>query len=191
MYPGRVKLPLPFSRIAILLLLSLAPATAARAQSGGGNSKGPAITTGRFEGFASALYMGISRGSTQLALAPGFNFVLFPKIPWLQAGGEVTYQKIAAAGGSTTTFLIMGGLTGNIGPTLNESFFVSLGLGTRSGSGDVEDTSSENPNGFGFYFITGKRFPLGGGWCFRPSMGVLAAGSTGLLIRPFSVSYHF
>ncbi len=159
---------------------------------GNSQQKGPAVSTGRFEVFASAFYMGISRGSSQLDLAPGFQVVPFGNVKWLQVGGDITYQRISVAGGSTVNFMVMAGLTGNLGgATLNDSFFISSGLALRTGSGDIEDTSEESPNGFGFYFITGKRFPIGGGWCLRPSMGVVAAGSTGMVIRPFAISYHF
>lgn len=128
-----------------------------------------------------------------MSVGPGFNLVFFPKIPWLQVGGEITFQKMSASESSTTNTLILGGITANLGgATLNESYFASLGFAIKSGSGDVEPpTDEDSPNGFGFSFITGKRFPLGGGWCMRPSVGVVVAGSSALLIRPFAVSYHF
>lgn len=177
-------------RITALFILSLLALEPAYSQQGGGQKV--SVQTGRFEAFMSAGYLGISRGSMQFDLAPGFQVVPFPKINWLQVGGDITYQKISVSGGSTSNMMIMGGVTGNLGgATLNESFFVSLGLAIRSGSSDLEDTDGESPNGFGFYFLTGKRFPLGGPWCFRPSMGVVATGSTGMIFRPFAVSYHF
>lgn len=178
-------------RVTALLALMIAMAVPAHAQQGGQSKV--SVQTGRFEVFMSAGYLGISKGSTQLDLAPGFQIVLFPKLNWLQVGGDITYQKIAVSGGSTSNMMIMGGVTGNLGPTLNESFFVSMGIAIRTGSSDLEQAAvaGEDPNGFGFFFITGKRFPLGGPWCFRPSLGVVATGSTGMVFRPFAVSYHF
>lgn len=174
-----------------LLLFLISKSAVAQNQNQAGN-KGPAVSTGRFEAFMSALYVGLSRGSNQLDLAPGFQFVPFSKFNWLQVGGDLTYQKISVQGGSSVNFMVMAGLTGNLGgATLNDSFFISTGFAIRTGSSDGEDTAEESPNGVGFYFLTGKRFPIGGGWCLRPSMGVVATGSTGMVIRPFAISYHF
>ena len=116
----------------------------------------------------------------------------FARISWLQVGGELTYQKIAYKGGSTTNTVIMGDVTANIGgATINDSFFLTLGVAVRSGSSDVTDDSSPNPGGMGIAFMVGKRIPLGGAFSFRPSVGMLSGGSSELIFRPLGLSYFF
>ena len=146
---------------------------------------------GRYEAFMSAGYLGLSSSATEFDIAPGFQLIPFPTFSWLQAGGEITYQKIGYRGGSASNLMILAGVTGNLGPSINDAFFVSLGVAIRSGSADLPDDTTTDPNGFGFYFFAGKRFPIGGGFSMRPSMGVVSCGTTGMVFRPFAISYTF
>lgn len=157
--------------------------TTAFAQSGG---KG-----GKYEAFLSAGYLGISGSTSQFDIAPGFQFVPLAGMPWLQVGGELTYQKISFRGGATNNLMVLGGISANLGASLNDAFFVSLGGAYRSGSSDTIDSTAADPNGIGFYFFAGKRFPISGGFSLRPSLGVVSCGTTGMVFRPFAVSYHF
>ena len=156
------------------------------AQAAGGGA-----SSGRFETFMSAGYLGISSSASQYDIAPGLQLVPFAKFSWLQAGGELTYQKISFRGGSTSNLMLLLGVTANLGTSTNDAFFVSLGPALRSGSTDSVNASSVDPNGIGFYFFTGKRFPISGGFSLRPSLGVVSCGSTGMVFRPFAVSYLF
>jgi hypothetical protein len=150
------------------------------------------VTTGRYEAFMSAGYLGLSSSSVIYDLAPGFEFIPLAKFSWFQLGGEITYQKISVRGGGASNFLVLAGPTANLGgATINESFFVSLGIAIRSGSSDLEDPTKVDPNGLGFYFFAGKRFPIAGGFSMRPSLGVVSTGTTGMVFRPFAMSYHF
>ena len=140
----------------------------------------------------SAGYVGISTSASEFDVAPGLQLVPFARFPWLQIGGEITYQKLGFRGGSASNLMLLGGPTINLNPvSLTDSFFVSLGVAYRSGSADVADETSVDPNGIGFYFFAGKRFPISGGFTLRPSMGVIACGTTGMVFRPFAVSYLF
>lgn len=148
----------------------------------------PAKTTtaalGSYEVFLSSGFLGISKGSSQYDLSPGVQKQIW--LSWLQLGGEVTYQKIAYRGGGSTNMLILAGPTANY-----DGYFLSLGVALKSGSTDQVDSASDDPNGFGFHFLVGKRIPLGSGWSFRPSLGVVSTGSTGMVFRPFALSYSF
>jgi hypothetical protein len=166
-----------------LLLLSLVSSHHAFAQGGGSN--------GRLEAFLSAGYLGLSASASEISIGPGFNFVPFQGIAWLQAGGEITYQKISYEGGSTSTMLILAGVTANVGQSMGDAFFISLGLADRSGSASYEDPTSISPGGIGFYFFAGKRFPISGTLSLRPSLGVVSCGTTGMVFRPFAMSYLF
>ena len=106
-------------------------------------------------------------------------------------GGEITYQKIAFRGGDTSNLEVMLGPTANFGSGTGDSFFLAFGLAIKAGSTDIPDTSTENPNGVGFYFIVGKRFPIGGNFSLRPSLGVVSTGTTGMVFRPFAISYFY
>jgi len=143
------------------------------------------------EAFLSAGYLGIASSSSQIDISPGYQFNPFPSITWLQIGGELTYQKVSFRGSSASNILLSGGLTGNIGPTLPDDVFISFGFAYRSGSADGSDGSTANPNGLGYYFIAGKRFPISPSISIRPSMGIVSCGTTGLVFRPLAISYLF
>jgi hypothetical protein len=180
--------------VVLSLMLGLGVSERAFGQSNGGGSGGSkvAVTTGRYEAFMSAGYLAISTSASVYDIAPGFQLIPFAKFSWLQVGGEIAYQKIGYRGGSASNFQFMAGPTANLGgATVNDSFFVSLGFAFRAGSSDVVDTSTVDPNGIGFYFFAGKRFPIAGGFSIRPSLGVVSCGTTGMVFRPFAVSYHF
>ena len=105
------------TKVATCSLLLLAQVQAF-AQAGGGAS------SGRFESFMSAGYLGLSSSASQYDIAPGLQLVPFAKFSWLQAGGELTYQKISFRGGSTSNLLLLFGITANVGPSTNDSFQV-------------------------------------------------------------------
>ncbi len=166
-----------------LLFLFFSLSTPVFAQGGG--------ASGGIESFMSAGYLGMSSSASQFDVAPGLQFSPFSKFAWLQAGGELTFQKISFRGGSTSNLMILAGITANMGASLTDSFFVSLGPAFRSGSTDTPDPATPDPNGIGFYFFAGKRFPIAGGFSLRPSLGVVSCGTTGMVFRPFAVSYLF
>ena len=156
---------------------------AAKPAAGGGG--------GRFEFYASSGYVSLGAASA-FDLSPGFNFIPIAGWTWLQLGGEITYQKLTQQGGSTKSMLVQGGPTVNMGGTSTaDAVFISLGIAYRSGSSDVVIAADDNPNGMGYYFIAGKRFPLSGGWSFRPSLGVVNTGTSGMVFRPIGISYLF
>ena len=176
-------------KIGLTFLLSIVVYTShALAETGGKAS----VSTGRYEAFMSAGYLGLSASATEIDFAPGFLFIPIPKWSWLQLGGELTYQKVTYRGSSADNFLFFAGPTFNLGGlTVNDAFFVSLGVVGRAGSADLPDDAKLDPNGVGFYFLAGKRFPIAGGFSMRPSLGVVSSGTTGMVFRPFAVSYHF
>jgi hypothetical protein len=139
------------------------------------------------EAYLSSGIANISSGSTRYDVSPGYAHTI---LPWLSVGGELGYTKTTYQDNSVSSMLVLGGPTANFGPTPADAFFVSLGVAYRSGSGSPTSTVvSEDPGGVGFYLMTGKRFPLIGGISFRPSLGVVATGSTGIIVRPLAISY--
>jgi hypothetical protein len=136
-------------------------------------------------------FIGISKNSTQYDLSPGIQYQLLPSVTWLTIGGEVGYQKISHDLGSTKNFVVLAGPTFNIGPFNRDAVFVSIGFAYKNGSSDVASSGVDDPNGTGYYFLVGKRIPLGTNWCFRPSLGVESTGTSGMVFRPLAVGYYF
>jgi hypothetical protein len=146
----------------------------------------------RLEATMSTGYLGYSKSSTQFDVSPGFYYQPLPSWGWLQLGGEITYQKLSERGGSTRNTVFMAGPIFNLnGSNLADAFYISLSLAYKSGGSDVVDLSSDDPNGFGYGLLFGRRITLGGTWSFRPSVGMISTGSSGLVVRPFAVSYRF
>ncbi len=165
----------------------------AQAKAGGGIGApgGAKATTGRYEAYMSTGYIGLVKSATSIDLAPGLQYTPIPSWSWIQVGGEIMYQRLTYQGGTTKAFVIMAGPTLNFGPANSESTFVSLGVAIRSGSSDYADPTSEDPSGFGYYLLMGKRMSIGGGWSLRPTLGVMSAGTGGLVFRPFALSLFF
>lgn len=168
------------------LVMSFLISPLALAQQGGGGGG-----NGAFEFFLSSGFVGLNSSASAYDLSPGFNIKPLAGWDWLQVGGEVTYQKLSHQGGGTNSMTIIAGPWFNLGPSTGEAVFVGLGVAHRSGSSDVVDTAIDDPNGLGFFFIAGKRFPLSASFSFRPSLGVISAGTTGLVFKPLALSYHF
>ncbi len=163
----------------ILLLLVFLP-TLAQAQGAGGG--------GRFEVALASTHIGFSTSSSQFDFGPGVWFALFP---WLQLGGDASYQKMSYRGGATYNWTFMVGPTFSLGPNFQDAFFASVGLVLRIGGSDFEDATTADPDGFAFYFMAGKRFVLGGPFSFRPSLGMMSSGTTAFIVRPLAVSMTF
>ena len=174
-------------------LLILGKCQSAFAQAGGaaGGAKAVAGANTKYEFHMSAGFLGLSSSSTQYDLAPGFDYKPISSWNWLQLGAEITYQKIAFRGGSSSNFVLMLGPTANFGIGTGDSFFITLGFILKSGSTDAFDSTTTDPNGSGFCFLAGKRFPLSGSFSLRPSLGVLSAGTSGMVFRPFAMSFFF
>ena len=158
------------------------------AQTAGG---GAGSNSHRGELYVIAGALGISSGSTQLDIGPGFQFVPFQSVSWMQMGAEATYQKVSYRGSSGNNLLVLAGFTANIGPLPLEAVFISLGFAYRSGNMPLSDSSAVDPNGNGFYFVAGKRIPITGSVSLRPSLGMVSTGTSGMVFRPFAVSYMF
>jgi hypothetical protein len=146
----------------------------------------------RFEAALSTGYLGYGKNSTQIDLGPGFFYQPKPAWGWLQLGGEISYQKLSERGGSTHALLFMAGPTFNLnGSVLADAYFVSIGFAYKSGSSDGVDATLEDPNGTGFYLMFGRRITLAPNWSLRPTVGMISTGGSGVIIRPFAVSYVF
>lgn len=150
---------------------------------GGGSS-------GKFEVALSGGFLGFSSSSSQMDLAPSFYYKPL-QTDLVQVGAEIGYQKTAHRGNSASNMAILAGAQMNIGP-LNSAYFCAFGIALKSGSGGAaEDASQDDPNGFGYHFLCGKRIPLGGAWALKPNLGVIAGGTSGMVFRPLAVSFVF
>ncbi len=154
-----------------------------------GDAASKAAAGGKYEAFMSAGYAGISSSASEYDIIPGVGLAPLAKFPWFQITGELTYQKIAYRGSSTTNMMVLAGPTVNLSSNFTDSAFISLGIADRMGTATTTDTSAVDSNGIGFYFIAGKRIPLTGALSFRPSLGVVSTGVTGMVFRPFALSY--
>jgi hypothetical protein len=154
-------------------------------------ASGGAGGAGSAEFFLSAGNLGIGASATQISVAPGFNFAPFPTFAWFQLGGEITYQKITYEGSSSSSVLSFVGPTFSVGPYQADSVFISIGAAYRSGTSPLADSTAVDPNGLGFYFLAGKRIPINASLAFRPSLGMVSCGSTGLIFRPLALTYIF
>jgi hypothetical protein len=127
-------------------------------------------------------------GADRISIAPGFNFGF---LPWLQAGGSVSYQKVGFGEDSVNTFTVLAGPTFNVDPaSYTTSTFIFLGYAMRSGSGEVADPTAD-PGGSGITFMVGRRIPLFDGIGYRPSVGLQLAGRATLVINVLAISYIF
>jgi hypothetical protein len=146
----------------------------------------------RYEVTLSGGYLGFSTSSGQMSIAPSFYYKPL-KTDLFQVGAEIGYQSTSHRGVSASNMAILGGVAVNIG-NLSNAFYCMMGVALKSGSGgDFEDEETDDPNGFGYHFLCGKRLPIGGNpsWVFKPSVGVIAGGTGGMVFRPLAVSFLF
>jgi hypothetical protein len=161
------------------------------AQASGAGDAG-ASSNFRYEVTLSGGYLGLSTSSGQINLAPAFYFKPL-RSDLLQVGGELGYQKTSHQGGSASNLDVLGGIAINIG-NLSSAFYCMMGVALKGGSGGAgEDTAAVDPNGVGYHFLCGKRIPIGGNpsWVFKPSVGVIAGGTSGMVFRPLAISFLF
>ena len=173
-----------------LLGLSLFHGQSAFAQAAGASKEGTSAF--KFEGTLSGGYLGFSTSSSQVDLAPSFYYKPL-RTDLLQVGGEIGYQSTSHQGNSASNLAMLAGIAINVG-NLSNAFYCMMGVAIKSGSaGGNADPVATDPNGLGFHFLCGKRIPIGGNpsWVFKPSVGVIAGGTSGMVFRPLAVSYLF
>lgn len=161
------------------------------AQAAGGKEEG-GTSSFRYEVTLSGGYLGFSTSSGQISIAPSFYWKPL-KTDLFQVGGEFGYQSTSHQGNSASNMAILAGVAVNIG-NLSHAFYCMMGMALKGGSGgDAEDATADDPNGFGYHFLCGKRLPIGGNpqWVFKPSVGVIAGGTGGMVFRPLAVSFLF
>lgn len=150
---------------------------------------GPPAPNGKYEVFLSSAGLTFATSLTKYDLTPGVGYSFFP---WLQLGTELGFSSNTYRGAATYSLHFLAGPTFNFGSTaLGSNYLLSLGGGWRVGRSDTYDTNTKSPNGFGFYFLVGKRFPLFGALCFRPTLGVMLAGTPAFVVRPLAISMIF
>lgn len=152
---------------------------------------GPPAPNGKYEVFFSSASLTFATSLTRYDLSPGLNYSFFP---WLQLGGETGFVSNTYRGAATYYFQTLVGPTFNFGsPTgaIGDAYHMSLGVAWRFGQSDTYDMSTKDPDGLGFYFIVGKRFPLFGALCFRPTIGMAVTGTSAFMIRPIAISIVF
>jgi len=177
--------------IAGLILFCLLNPSQAFAQASGAGDAG-ASSNFHFEATLSGGFLGFATSSSEMNLAPAFYFKPL-RTDLIQIGGELGYQKVSHRGSSASNFDALAGVAINIG-NLSSAFYCMMGLALKGGSGGAaEDSTAADPNGFGYHFLCGKRIPIGGNpsWVFKPSVGVIAGGTSGMVFRPLAISYLF
>lgn len=172
-------------------LIGLLNIESAHAQASGAGDQGSSSNF-KYEITLSGGYLGFSTSSGQVNLAPSFYWKPL-RTDMFQVGGEVGYSKTTHQGNSASNLNILLGVAINIG-NLSSAFYCTTGIAMKGGSGgDGEDPLADDPNGVGYHFLCGKRLPIGGNpsWVFKPSVGVIAGGTGGMVFRPLAVSYLF
>ncbi len=174
----------------VMMLLSLQVFTA-HAQDSGGGDRGASTSKSFHEYTLSGGYLGLSASSAQSNIALSYYFKPL-RTDLLQVGAEYGFQKVSHRGASSSNTALLAGIAINIG-NLNSAFYCQIGMAIKGGSADAENSSETDPNGFGYHFLCGKRIPIGGSpsWVFKPSVGVIAGGTGGMVFRPLAVSYLF
>jgi hypothetical protein len=146
--------------------------------------------------------------ATNINLSPGYNFTI---LPWLQAGGSISYSNSNHKETSVNSFTVFAGPTFNIGPNLTDAIYISVGLALRSvsssndglgsgtesssttssSSGSSEGETEADPSGFGYGIFVGKRFAIANGFSYRPFVGAVQAGTMSFVIQALTLSYSF
>ena len=178
--------------ISFFALLFAFHSQSAFAQASGAGDKGASNSTFKYEVTLSGGYLGFSTSSGQINLAPSFYYKPL-RTDLFQVGGEVGYQSTTHRGNSASNMAALAGVAVNIG-NLSSAFYCMMGFAMKAGSGGTgEDLTASDPNGFGYHFLCGKRIPIGGNpsWVFKPSVGVIAGGTSGMVFRPLAVSFLF
>ncbi len=162
------------------------------------------------EVFVSSATVSGATNNTFYSVSPGYSMRI---LPWIQASASVTLNSSSYMFTSVSSFQLMLGPTFNIAANpLENSFFVFSGLVIKSVSGEANGTTvtpensspgatgsssstsgpnKDDPSGVGFGLIVGKRFLIAPGLTFRPSIGVIGAGTLGYVINVMSASYCF
>jgi len=148
---------------------------------------GTAHAAGPKEIFLDSAGLELLGGANRISIAPGANWGFFD---WLQAGAQLSYQTLSYGDESVNTMTLRVGPTFNFGGPYATATFAFMGLAIRSGSGTVADPL-DDPAGTGLALFIGKRIPLFGSICFRPSAGFQMAGKSTFVVNALAVSYFF
>ena len=161
------------------------------AQTPSGGEAGGNLTKANHETTLSGGYLGLSSSSSQSTIAISYYYKPL-RTDLFQVGGEYGIQKVTHRGTTVSNTALLAGVAINIG-NLNSAFYCQMGLAIKGGSADQVDSTETDPNGAGYHFLCGKRIPIGSNtnWVFKPSLGVIAGGTGGMVFRPLAVSLLF
>lgn len=178
-----------FGKIGFVLALFIAQVAWGQIPSGG--ESGSNLSKANHETTLSGGYLGLSSSSSQSNIALSYYYKPL-RTDLFQVGGEYGIQKVTHRGTSVSNTALLAGVAINIG-NLHSAFYCQMGLAIKGGSADQVDASETDPNGAGYHFLCGKRIPIGGNtnWVFKPSLGVIAGGTGGMVFRPLAVSLLF
>jgi hypothetical protein len=178
-----------FGKIGFFFFLFTAQAAMAQTSSSSEGDRN--LSKANHETTLSGGYLGLSSSSSQSNIAISYYYKPL-RTDLFQVGGEYGIQKVTHRGTSVSNTALLAGVAINIG-NLYSAFYCQMGLAIKGGSADQVDASETDPNGAGYHFLCGKRIPIGGNtnWVFRPSLGVIAGGTGGMVFRPLAVSLLF
>ena len=158
---------------------------------------------GRHEIILNAGTLAKSPGDSSIQLSPGYNFQLFP---WMQVGGIVSFSSSSYKDTSVMNLAIIAGPTFNLAAVPDNAFFISPSLVIKTGSsnpdalttlaaetaaGTAPTTATPDPGGFGYSLFVGKRFPIAGAICYRPSFGAISTGTMSFVFNALAISVLF
>ena len=164
---------------------------------------------GRHEILLNAGSLSKSPGDSNIQLSPGYNFQLFS---WMQVGGVVSFSSTSYKDTSVMNLAIIAGPTFNLAANVENAFFISGGLAIKTGSSTPDSaataattaaaatttttaatttTATPDPGGVGYALFVGKRFPIAGSICYRPSFGAISTGTMAFVFNALAISVHF
>ena len=158
---------------------------------------------GRHEIILNAGTLAKSPGDSNIQLSPGYNFQLFP---WMQVGGIISFSSSSYKDSSVMNLAIIAGPTFNLAAVPDNAFFISPSLVIKTGSSNPDATTTlaaetaagtaptiatPDPGGFGYSLFVGKRFPIAGAICYRPSFGAISTGTMAFVFNALAISILF
>lgn len=154
-----------------------------------------AVAEGKSEVFLQGLGLGLLGGESELNVSGGYNYPFFD---FMQAGAGVSWHSFGHADTSVRILKIQLGPTFNFTGPYENTYYASIGLGFRSGTGVTNNTTPaaageevSDSNGSGIYLHAGQRIPLTSNISWRPSVGIETGGGFHFVVHVLAISYFF